>query len=407
MSASHLPSPLRVRTYKTTRMIRRGRRGMAVLYLAVMLMALLGFASLAVDWGRVQMVKTQLQRAADAASRAAASQLSNGVTATQNAAVTWGGYNTADGMSVVIDPNNDVEFGTWDSNAHTFTVLSGAARTGANSVRVTARRTAANGNGVKLWFASLIGQNTIDVKAPATALRTGGPLVVGLALFNPNGNPIDSFDSSLGAYTTFPKNSKAVCVSNAAVDCHNSIIKGDCHPGVGQTITNNSNVSGSSAALTTALSYATPVAGSAATTNNNASLPGAYFNSGTRDFAPTGSVTIPGGTYYVNNMNWNNSTINFTGPVIFYVTGAITQKNDYVTTYQNRPKNLQILVTTSQSVQIDCDQILYAIINAPLSAVSIVGQADTCGSVIANSLTLTRTAFHADESLSDAATTVK
>ena len=297
---------------------------------------------------------------------------------------------------------------TWNSGARTFAVLSGAARTGANAVRVTARRTAANGNGVKLWFGAIIGASTIDVKAAATALCTGGPLVVGLTLFNPNGKSIDSWNSNSGAYTTFPQNSKAVSVSNAAIDCQNSIIKGDCHPGVGQTITNNSNVSGSSAPLTAALSYATPVAGSAATTNNNASLPSAYFNSGTRDFSlPTGSYTIPGGTYYVNNMNWSFATINFTGPAIFYVTGQITQDNNLVTTYQNRPVNLQILVTTNQSVQIDCDQTLYAVINAPLSAVSIVGLADTAGSVIANSLSLYRGAFHADESLGGIATTVK
>ena len=144
-------------------------RGSVLVYVIVMMTALTGFASLAVDYARVQLVKTELLRAADAAARAAASQLANGVTATQNAAVTWGGYNLADTTSVVIDPTNDVDFGTWDTSARTFTVLTGAARTSANAVRVTARRTLARGTGVKLWFGQVIGQSSCDTTSSAIA----------------------------------------------------------------------------------------------------------------------------------------------------------------------------------------------------------------------------------------------
>lgn len=392
---------------------KRERAGFTIIYILILWTVLVGFVSLSVDWGRVQLIKTELQGAADAATRAAAVNLSQGITATQNAAVTWAGYNTADGTSVIIDPNNDVEFGNWDFQSRTFTILSGASRSSANAVRVTARRTAANGNAVKLWFASLIGQSTIDIKASAIAGNgNGGPSVVGLSLLDTNSNSVDSYNSASGAYTTFPQNSNARCASNGSIDCQNSIIKGDCHPGVGRTITNSGNVSGSKTPLTTALSYPTPTAGGAATTNNNANLPGAYFNSSTRNLSiPSINITIPGGTYYVNNMDWGNATINFSGPAVFYVTGIVTQHNNYVTSYQNRPANLQINVTTSASVQIDCDQILNASIYAPLSTVSIVGLADTCGSVIANSLNLRRP-FHVDESLNGsgaggAVTTVK
>ena len=138
-------------------------------------MLLTGMVSLGVDWGHVQLTKTQLLQAADAAARAAAVQLTNGVTATQNAAVLWGGYSQADGTSVVIDPVNDVDFGTWDTSARTFVVLSGAARTNANSVRVWARRTAVRSTAIKLTFGAVIGINTCDANTSAIAYSVPTP----------------------------------------------------------------------------------------------------------------------------------------------------------------------------------------------------------------------------------------
>ena len=372
---------------------------MTVIYFLVLWTVLVGFASLAVDWGRVQSVKTELQHAATAAARAAVSQLTNGITATQNTAVTFAGDNTADGTAVVIDPNYDVEFGTWDSTGRTFTVLSGAARSGANAVRVTALRTAANGNAVKLWFAMLMGQNSCDVHATATAAAVGSPALVGLSLFAPMGFRIDSWDSGSGSYGSFPMSYNASCASNAAIDCQNSIIKGYCRPGTGQLISNASNVSGSTASLNSTLSYPTPIPGTAVTTNNNAAIPGGGYNSGTRDVnLGTGSYTWPGGTYYLNNVTINSSTINFTGPAVIYITGTMNQHNVLITSYQNRPKNLQFLATTSASFSIDCDLPLYIVLYAPLSTVSTMGNADTYGSIIANRVTLKQN-FHVDESL--------
>ena len=144
-------------------------RAFTLLYVGVAIGALAGFASFAVDWGRVQLCKTELQRAADAGARAAASQLPLGITAVQTAAVTFAGDNTADSASVVIDPNNDVEFGTWNTAAKTFTVLTGAARTSANAVRVTARRVASRGTAVPLIFGQLIGVPAYDAQKSSIA----------------------------------------------------------------------------------------------------------------------------------------------------------------------------------------------------------------------------------------------
>ena len=45
------------------------RRGVAIIYIIVVLIVMLGFCSFAVDLGRVQTAKTELRRAADAAAQ--------------------------------------------------------------------------------------------------------------------------------------------------------------------------------------------------------------------------------------------------------------------------------------------------------------------------------------------------
>ena len=71
----------------------------------------------------------------------------------------------ADGKAVVLDRSNDIEFGTWDDQSRTFSVLSGSAASSANAVRITGRRTAARGSAVSLVFAAVVGQRTCDVRA--------------------------------------------------------------------------------------------------------------------------------------------------------------------------------------------------------------------------------------------------
>ena len=56
----------------------RRRSGVTVVYTIILLTALIGLASLAVDYARVQLAKTELQRAADAAARAKRNPLLQG-----------------------------------------------------------------------------------------------------------------------------------------------------------------------------------------------------------------------------------------------------------------------------------------------------------------------------------------
>src|SRR4051812_47693436 len=102
----------------------RPRRGVALITVLVMLVALCGVASLAVDLGRAQLAKSELRTTADAAARAACEALPSGGTAGASAAaVAVAATNTCDGQAVVLNPNTDITFGTWDPTARKFLSL--------------------------------------------------------------------------------------------------------------------------------------------------------------------------------------------------------------------------------------------------------------------------------------------
>lgn len=151
------------------------RRGATLIYVTVAMTVLMAIGSLAVDLGRVQVVKTELQRAADAASRYAASSLAQGISVARTAAVTAAGENLADGTSVALDSTNDIDFGSWDSTTRTFTVLTGPAQTSSNAVRVSARRVSSRGTAVPLMFARVLGRTSCDAQAVSVATTVRSP----------------------------------------------------------------------------------------------------------------------------------------------------------------------------------------------------------------------------------------
>src|ERR1700685_4622176 len=99
------------------RAIRSRRRGTAMIYIMVTLVAMLGFCSFAVDLGRVQTAKTEIRRGADGAARVAAAYLSQQKGATrgplQQQAEAIAADNKVDGTPLVL-ADSDVLVGSWD-----------------------------------------------------------------------------------------------------------------------------------------------------------------------------------------------------------------------------------------------------------------------------------------------------
>jgi Flp pilus assembly protein TadG len=143
----------------------REHRGMAGLYGIIIMVALTAITSIAVDIGRVQLAKSELQSATDAAARYAATGMKTDVATVKARAVSAAASNTVNGTPLVLDPNLDIEFGTWNSATKSFVVLTGAAQSTANSIRVTGRRIASRSTAIPLVFASVLGQRSCDLQA--------------------------------------------------------------------------------------------------------------------------------------------------------------------------------------------------------------------------------------------------
>jgi Flp pilus assembly protein TadG len=161
--------------------LRRGRRaGFAVVYFLVAFSAICGLVSLAVDFGRVQLDRAELQLAADAAARYGAAGLPGGAAVASANATSAAAANSIEGVPVKLQ-SSDIQVGVWNSATSVFTPTS----VSPNAVRVTAQLSAARGTSVPLMFAGILGFAKFDLKATATALfvpqTTTSTTITGLA----------------------------------------------------------------------------------------------------------------------------------------------------------------------------------------------------------------------------------
>jgi hypothetical protein len=356
--------------------------------------ALIGFCSLAVDYGHARLTKVELQTAADAAARYGVSSIAAGVTTAQNRAIDAADDNVADGTPVVILPA-DVEFGTWTSSTKTFTVLTGAARASANAMRVTAARTAARGNAVQLGFATVIGKSSVDVTARSIACidqsnAGGGYGIVGLSFVSMLGNPtIDSFKSAAGPYSAASAGNYGTVISNSWITMTgNSIIKGDVHAGKTAGIVKNGNptITGSTSNQTSDLSFAMPTTPAGVTNLGNVVV--------------SGTLTLPAGNYYATSFA-ASGTLNVTGQVTLYVGGTFSiSSGALLNVAGNLPKNFRVRMVSSAPVTLGSNSATYADVYAPGSTVTVNGTGDFYGALIAGGLNTSGDAgIHYDESL--------
>ncbi len=156
---------------------KQSKRGFSLAYCTVTMVGMLGFASLAVDFGRVQVAKTQLRAAVDASARHAASQLSTSPAAAYQGAIAVAAQNKVDGTSLVLQ-NSDIEIGTWDTKTRKFTALTGPNQAYGNAVRVRGNRTAARGTAIPTIFGQVIGQKSCDIKNVEAVAMLSAPKVI-------------------------------------------------------------------------------------------------------------------------------------------------------------------------------------------------------------------------------------
>lgn len=358
-------------------------RGVTTVYALLFMAALFGFCSLGADYGRVQLVRSELQRAADATARAAASAIPSGITAVQDIAVAYGALNLADGAAVTIDPATDVEFGTWNSSNTTFTVLTGASRASANAIRITARRTAASGNAVPLLFGKLIGIESCDVRVSAVCQYTAatGTGFVGLNEIEMGNNAtIYAYNSNSGNPGGSNLLPSARIGGNGSIDFgNNADIYGDIIKGPSADVDHGNHfyISGSQTTQSSNLAYtateSSTVASSGSITRGNNS-----------------TLTLSAGTYCYSNVTFGNGgTINCTGPVTLYITGDLNAGNNFtISAYQNKPANVRLRFVGSADLDTGNSPDIEAEIYLPGGDVELGNNAILKGSVVAKKLEL-------------------
>ena len=160
-----------------------GNRGIAVIYIALLLVALVAFVGLAIDIGYMYVTKTQLQNAADSAALAGASQAKSVGTGTadpndlvqspaRTEAISFAAKNTATKVPIVISndgtntlsDSNDITVGNWNGTIYA------PNSTPVNAVQVRPRRTDTSPGGpVSLFIGRVFGQNTMGASADAVA----------------------------------------------------------------------------------------------------------------------------------------------------------------------------------------------------------------------------------------------
>ncbi len=355
---------------------RRRHSGLVLIYVIVAMAVLVGFSSLAVDWGRVQLVRTELQRTADAAARYAVTGLSTSAALAQTYAITAAAENTADGSSVVLQAG-DIVTGNWNTTTRVF-VPNGTPR---NAVQVVARRASARGTGVQLVWGRLWPGTPTVIDVAASSIAYSAPVSTGLfgnyvnEGINMSGSAVmDSYNSKGASYAS-TKGANFSVAGNFNYANFNGGTKidgkvyytGNAPNGTatgGKTKINSSDIPNSMKTAST--------------------TPGGATNKGNYN---GGNMTLNSGNYYFQNFSANgNSTITINannGPVRLYVNGAFSLSGNvsFEYTQGTDPADLELHMVASAGVDLSGNVELHAVIHAPNSPMNLNGNSQVFGSI--------------------------
>lgn len=170
-----------------TQRIMYDERGAVAIITAISMVGIMGLLAFVIDFGQVFVVRQELRNVADSAALAATRQMAEilktkstavlqdssfaltslEITQVLAAATNVAVQNKAGGHSIVLDTASDVSVGVWDMATGSF----GPAVPGTipDAVQVVARRDTSNNGPVAAVFAKMMGVNSFDVSAPATA----------------------------------------------------------------------------------------------------------------------------------------------------------------------------------------------------------------------------------------------
>jgi hypothetical protein len=370
------------------RQIYRPRHGMVLFYAAIMMLTLFAMASLAIDLGRVQVAKSQMERATEAAALYGCSGASDGTASSK--AITAAADNKVDGSPLVL-LSSDIQTITWNNGTGTYSIGGSSP----NGVKITAMRTKARGTAIPLLFAKAIGMPTCDIHYTAVAVyRAGLPAYgfVGInsAMLQNNTILVDSYSSGNGTYGGANILTHGYVATNGSFAMSSAVnINTDIYMLSGQTLTaNGAPAYGTRQTLSSALSFP-----------SIASAPGGAINVGNINGATTLGSGSNNTDYYTTGISvLSGQTLTIAGPVTLYVNGNF-QITGIVKTYLNLPVNFTIRVIASSGVNITTAS-MYADVYAPTSPINIGAGTGFYGRAIGNQFSVNGAAsLHYDEGL--------
>ena len=394
------------------------RRGNVVILSVTLLAVMMGMVAFAVDLGYISHARTELQRSADAAALAAATRLPNQANATAY------GVDCSANNKTTICPQLSTqafEYGHWSRKTSTFTTPTPAFRN-TNAVRVTIKRTSANGNPLNLFFGRILGKNSTDITVTSVAFNDRGLCgpFIGIQSADIGGNmTTDSYDSDDGSYSAGTASDRGSICSDGDVVVHGDAeVNGDARAGEGGEVTINGSptITGNIGNRVKPLDLPIPNAGPYASNNDNDDLPEVLRlnaqGNGNHWVSPVdnqmdfrlnaGDVYyMPTGTYYFRDMLLNGGAIlHIAGDVTIYVTRDLTfNGGSFVITDASKAENLTINMTGGVA-NITFGSPFFGVLYAPNTDVTISGDADVYGAVVGKTLKVTGNALgHYDESL--------
>ena len=353
--------------------ILRRRPGMAMIYLLVILTLIFALASFAIDYGRVQLSKSQLQISTDAAAKWAALGMSGGKSAARTRANAAAADNPVNGVAIRF-ASSDVVLGSWNDSTHVFTPNG----TPSNAVKLSSTAV------IPLTLGKMVNKTSVTLRASAVARTESIRGMIGLnGIDFQNKAFIGSYDSSVNTNPTeATANSNAKVSSNGPITGQNNgTLKGDFTYGPSGSVAVNSwTISGTSTKLTS------PVPTPKMPTWNPVPNPGGITNG---DYINNGG-TLNGGSYWFNSLAVNGP-LSFNGPTTIYVNGDITidGSNGSITAYNSRPGNLTIYqIGAGRKFVTKNNTSIKAIIVAPGSDFDGKNGVDFYGLVIFNTISM-------------------
>ena len=394
------------------------RAGNIVILSVTLLALMMGMVAFSVDLGYIAHARTELQRSADAAALAAAARLPN-----QASATAYGIDCSANNKSSICPQlsSQAFQYGHWSRFTSTFTTPTPSNRS-TNAVRVTLKRTHDNGNPLNLFFGRVLGKQTTDITVSAVAFNDRGLCgpFIGIQSADIGGNMMtNSYDSDNGPYSLTTSADRGSVCSDGDVKVHgDAAIYGDARAGqYGEVeVDGNPIITGNIGNRVKPLDLPSVNASPYSTNNNNNSLPrvlrlnangnGNHWvspldNQGDFRLNAGDIYNLSGGTYYFRDMLLNGgATLNITGDATIYVTRDLTfNGGSFVNTTGLKAESLTINMTGGVA-NITFGSPFYGVLYAPDTDVTVSGNADVYGAVVAEDLKITGNAIgHYDESL--------